>query len=165
MIIVKPKKIQVFVGKFNAVQVLTLLFCQKCEQSILLAWRISSSKSCNLFVFVGRFSFTIVPSQGTSSSVSVKCLLSANGTRHRLKFFFNVRNWFCCLPTENAACKQFSSTKCHIQISKDFAVTFNCPSAVMDQLIMNLKPSIFWHQLNYIRERYQTVFDWELRAP
>ena len=97
--------------------------------------------------------------------MSVKCLLRGNGTRNRLKFFY-LSIWFCCLPTENEACEHFSSTKCHIQISLDFAFTFNSPSAVIEQLIMNLKPIHFfgtgWITLEDGIRQF-SIGNWELR--
>ena len=85
-------KVRIFVGNFNIVQLLTLVLCQNYEQSNLLAQRISSSRSRKLSVFVGWNLFTIVPFHGTNS-LSVKCLLTGDWTRNRLKFFSD-RNWF-----------------------------------------------------------------------
>ena len=80
--------------------------------------------------------------------------------------FFYVSNWLCCLPTENAACEQFSSTKCHIQISWDFGFFFNCASAVIEQLIMNLNPIHFFGTGWTLLEegiRQFSIGNWELR--
>ena len=108
------QKFNILFRLFNAEQLLNVILCQSYEQSILLAKRITLSRSCKFSIFVSRYSFTIVPFHGTSS-VSVECLLRRNGTRNRLKFFYD-RNWFWWLPTENAAGEQFSFTNCHMLI-------------------------------------------------
>ena len=86
MIIVKPNKNSSFRRNFQCSTSFDSSTFPKMRTVNLVGIAKFTSRSCKLFVFVGRFSFTIVPSQGTRS-VSVKCLLSANGTRHRLEFF------------------------------------------------------------------------------
>ena len=153
-----------FVDRFSAVQLLNLVLFQNLHSLMSVGQICSGDRAYFPFLMAVTCSPSCIVTALALCRVSVLYLLTKNRTRNFLKVFWSW-NWFCCLPTETVVCEQLSYTKCHIRIIFDNAFTFNCSSCCCETFVLNQANPNFLHRWEYIRERYQTVFNCKLRAP